>query len=236
MRLDRQLPKQPFLQSFVLDGEIVAVPGFLSAGEAEDLRARAARAPLEDGRASSGDWGAELKRNLQVKPPAMQDEGASIISRIFDHEKLAATFLLKAAMQPTFSIYRTGSHYASHQDSAIQAGIRADLSFTLFLSKPEAFRGGGLRLGERDGLRPPAGTLVMYPSGTPHAVEPVEEGERVVAVGWMQSYVRSSRDRALLAAFFTSLSAARSTLGPDSAAFIGLNAIRTELMRRWVEA
>jgi predicted 2-oxoglutarate/Fe(II)-dependent dioxygenase YbiX len=39
-------------------------------------------------------------------------------------------------------------------------------------------------------LKEAGGTAVVYPAGRPHRVNPHVDGERVVAVMWMQSIVR----------------------------------------------
>jgi PKHD-type hydroxylase len=44
----------------------------------------------------------------------------------------------------------------------------------------------------------PAGHLVAYDSTSLHRVAPVTRGERMVTVGWAQSYVRDSARRELL--------------------------------------
>jgi PKHD-type hydroxylase len=44
----------------------------------------------------------------------------------------------------------------------------------------------------------PAGCLVAYPSTTLHRVAPITRGERLVAVGWAQSYVRDPGRREIL--------------------------------------
>lgn len=79
--------------------------------------------------------------------------------------------------------------------------MRSDLSFTLFLSDPAAYGGGALLLsgleGERE-LKPPAGTAVLYPTGQLHRVTPVTSGERLAAVGWIQSRVGRADQREIL--------------------------------------
>jgi PKHD-type hydroxylase len=49
---------------------------------------------------------------------------------------------------------------------------------------------------ERIRLR--AGQAIVYPSTCLHQVEPVSQGERVVAVGWMESRIRHGEQRELL--------------------------------------
>jgi len=122
-------------------------------------------------------------------------------------QALAAHPLLQAAALPLrlhslrFSRCGPGEGYGRHLDDAYMAEGRSDLSFTLFLSEPEQYDGGDLVLEfpsgeERHKLA--AGDAVVYPSTLLHRVEPVARGERLVAVGWIESRIRSAEQRELL--------------------------------------
>jgi PKHD-type hydroxylase len=80
-------------------------------------------------------------------------------------------------------------------------GIRTDVSFTLFLADPDSYDGGELVIesaaGEEE-IKLPAGHLVAYASTSLHRVAPVTRGERLVAVGWAQSYLRDAAQREML--------------------------------------
>lgn len=94
-----------------------------------------------------------------------------------------------------------GDGYGRHVDNAWMAAGRSDLSFTVFLSEPETYAGGELviesPLGE-ESFRLAAGHAIVYPSTSLHRVDPVSAGERLVAVGWIQSRIRHSEQRELL--------------------------------------
>ena len=49
----------------------------------------------------------------------------------------------KALTKLILSRYRTGKTYGLHVDNALMQGLRADLSFTLFLSDLASYEGGG---------------------------------------------------------------------------------------------
>ena len=47
-------------------------------------------------------------------------------------------------------------------------------------------------------LKEPKGTLLFYPSGVMHEVLPVTSGRRIAFVGWVESHIQNSQERALL--------------------------------------
>jgi PKHD-type hydroxylase len=145
----------------------------------------------------------DVKNNRQL------DRSCELHSRLAQgiERALLANPLVQAAALPIrvhgllFSRSGPGEGYGRHVDNAFMAGGRSDLSFTLFLSDPASYSGGRLILespSAGQALRLPAGHAVVYPSTMLHQVEPVEQGERLVAVGWMQSRIRSAAHRELL--------------------------------------
>jgi len=103
-----------------------------------------------------------------------------------------------------FSRYENGMSYGRHVDNALmgnQEFLRSDVSFTLFLSSPSTYKGGELVIESSDGDRTyklEGGSAIIYPSSTLHQVEPVTEGVRLAAVGWIQSLVRDPNEREIL--------------------------------------
>ena len=159
---------------------------------------------------------------------------------------IARNDILKAAARPAkFSpllLSRTGvgGGYGAHVDNALMgtgdAALRTDLSFTLFLNAPDAYEGGALALdlpGGVERLKPKAGDMVLYPSTLIHEVSPVTAGERVVAIGWIQSQIRSAQQRQIL----FDLEQVRATLRakPDAGAeLLMLDKAFSNLLREWV--
>jgi len=69
---------------------------------------------------------------------------------------------------------------------------RKDLTFTLFISSPEEYDGGGLVIDEPSAERVfklDAGSMLLYPSSSLHRVESVTQGKRLVIVGWIRTAV-----------------------------------------------
>ncbi|MEM7729602.1 MAG: Fe2+-dependent dioxygenase [Pseudomonadota bacterium] len=162
-----------------------------------------------DGRHTAGTIAGAVKANRQADLSGRS--GLAIRDRIAG--ALHAHPVLRAAAQPArFSdmiISRTaaGGGYGRHIDnpfmgsSGVNAALRTDLSYTLFLNDPSEYEGGALLIERPDGdrrYRFPAGTLLLYTSSYLHAVEPVARGERLVCVGWIESRVRDAERREIL--------------------------------------
>ena len=156
-------------------------------------------------------------------------------------ERLLAQPLLQAAAFPRrihgllFSRSGPGEGYGRHVDNAWMAGGRSDLSFTLFLSEPSAYEGGELVLESPHGeeaFRLAAGEALVYPSTLLHRVEPVTSGERLVAVGWIESRIRQAEQRELLFELDTARRALFERSGKDEI-FDLISRSYSNLLRRW---
>ena len=78
---------------------------------------------------------------------------------------------------------------------------RADLSFTIFLNEKDKYSGGELLiegLNSAHKFKLDSGNIIIYPSTYLHSVKEVMSGERIVAVGWIESYVKSIEEREYL--------------------------------------
>ena len=111
-----------------------------------------------------------------------------------------------------FSKSSKGMKYGRHVDNAYMSSGRADLSFTIFLSSRDNYEGGELSIEDfnsEEKFKLNAGEIIIYPSTYLHSVEEVVGGERLVFIGWIESYVKSIEERELL---FDLDAAARSLL------------------------
>jgi len=181
---------------------LMTIADVLTGADLEEVRASLSEMRFEDGRNTAG-WSARL-----VKDNEQAREGATLtLLRRRVTDAVAANEVFNLAMRPKaftpllLSRYGVGRAYGSHVDNPIMDGVRTDVSFTLFLSEPDAYDGGELVIettaGEEE-IKLPAGHLVAYPSTTLHRVAPVTRGERLVAVGWAQSYLRDAAKREIL--------------------------------------
>ena len=92
-------------------------------------------------------------------------------------------------------------HYGRHIDNPYMSSGRSDLSFTLALSNKDSYEGGELiieTLNSEEKFKLNAGQIIIYPSSYLHAVSKVNSGNRLVCVGWIESYVKSTEKREYL--------------------------------------
>ena len=78
---------------------------------------------------------------------------------------------------------------------------RSDLSFTISLTDKSKYRGGELSIEEMNSekeFKLNAGEIIIYPSTYLHSVKEIKDGERLVCVGWIESYVKSIEEREYL--------------------------------------
>ena len=181
---------------------ILAIADMLSADDVDTVRRELAAARFVDGAKTAG-WSAKLvKSNLQAgDSPKIARLRELVDARLREHPVFALAIRPKTVIGPLFSRYQPGHAYGTHVDDALIAGMRTDVSFTLFLAAPETYEGGELILDTPAGeeaFKLAPGSVITYPATTLHRVAPVTTGERLVAAGWVRSYVRDPAHRELL--------------------------------------
>ncbi len=185
---------------------IFSIPNVLTSQELEKIASSLAKAEFIDGKLTAG-WHAKLvKNNQQLK------QGTTLVGELQQIIKaaLSRNALFQTAVRPKaihsilISRYDLGMSYDRHTDNALMGSSkvwRSDVSFTLFLNSPSAYEGGELVIEGADdekAYKLEAGSAIVYPSTTLHRVDPVQEGTRLVAVGWVQSFVREASEREIL--------------------------------------
>lgn len=187
----------------------------------------------KDGGATAAGAARRVKSNHQADPTAAPVKGA--LAKI--EMALQKHPVFKSAAQPArfarllLSRYASGMAYGDHVDAPYIENIRADLSFTLFLSDPADYEGGELVIdmsGHEDRIKLGAGDLVLYPSSAVHHVREVTSGRRLACVGWVKSRIRNSEDRSLLFELERALADI-----PDGSTRLRLMNIRNNLLRRF---
>ena len=187
---------------------MLTIADVLDSADVARLRETLAAAPFRDGKATAGPEARKVKANQQ----AIGDDPAVAALAAFVRRALERHPIFMAYARPSrwsrllFSRYRGGDAYGFHTDDATMEAedgrrLRTDLSFTLFLSDPTTYEGGALLVDGLDGereFRPEAGSVVLYPTGQLHRVTPVTSGERLAAVGWVQSLIGRADEREVL--------------------------------------
>jgi PKHD-type hydroxylase len=181
---------------------ILAIADVLAAADIEAIREGLAEAKFVDGATTAG-WSARLvKSNLQASDsPALARLRALVETRLREHPVFALAMRPKNIIGPLFSRYQPGHAYGTHVDDALIAGSRTDVSFTIFLAPPDTYEGGELIIDSSSGeesFKLPPGSVITYPATSLHRVAPVTGGERLVAAGWVRSYLREPAHRELL--------------------------------------
>lgn len=215
---------------------MLVIESVLSPTEAAVLCREAQGLAFEDGKLTAGRFAQEVKANDQA---AATPERDAILEKV--SKALMANPLFHSAARPVamskfiLSRYRVGQTYGLHVDNAMMGNLRTDLSFTLFLAPPDSYQGGALIVEDRfesRAVKLTAGDMILYSSGTLHRVEPVQSGERIAVVGWIQSLIRDDKQREILFDLDRAVETAHAE-GGKSALFDTLTKTRSNLIRMW---
>lgn len=181
--------------------------GVLNAAQLDDLNQQLAHASWIDGRATTGEQGAQVKANQQIDTncecyPDLQQQ---VLTAINQHPQFFSTTLPVNISAPLFNRYSQGGTYGFHVDGAVRreqnTWLRTDISATLFLNEPDSYQGGELVIQDTFGqhkVKLAAGDMVVYPSSSLHCVTPVTSGQRLASFMWIQSMVRDEKKRSML--------------------------------------
>ena len=186
---------------------LITIPSVVDADLIHEVVTLSDTLAWEDGRRTAGATARTVKQNLQARLDA--GAGAVIHTRLLaaieDHPVLRSAARPHRISRLLLSKTHTGGGYGTHVDNPMMGHgterMRTDLSFTLFLSPPDAYAGGELELegpGTVHALKANAGDLVLYPTSRLHRVAPVTAGARLACVGWIQSLIPDDRQREIL--------------------------------------
>ena len=159
--------------------------------------------PWEDGKKTAGNHAAKVKDNLQLdKSSNISKKYTELIEKKILKNVLIKSFALPKKIHGTmFTKSLKGMKYGRHIDNAFMSNGRADLSFTIFLNEKDKYSGGELLiegLNSEEKFKLNSGGIIIYPSTYLHSVQEVINGERIVAVGWIESYIKSIEEREYL--------------------------------------
>jgi len=224
---------------------VVCFDAILGPDELSTIRRLLAGAGWATGQ-SAGPQAALVKNNQQLPESAapLRDLRLLVVRALNRSPELLSAALPNKILPPNFNRY-TGAHnaYGAHADATLRnlpdgSWLRTDVSATLFLSDPETYDGGELTIEDTYGhhrLKPAAGSLVIYPSGSVHEVRPVSRGERLACYFFIQSVVKSTEHRRYLYDMDCALRRLRARLGEAEPDVVRLTALYNNLVREWAD-
>jgi PKHD-type hydroxylase len=186
---------------------LVEIEGLLQSAQLDKIDEILSQATFVDGKLTAGKAASLVKNNqeLQGEPKQMELLIRILTSAMAHNSTFRSAVLPYRMADPIFARYQPGMTYGDHVDDPLmgQSGqrFRSDVSMTIFLREPETYEGGELVVRTTFGdkrVKLKAGSAVIYPSSSLHHVSEVTKGERLVALAWMQSYVRDPAKRELL--------------------------------------
>ena len=157
----------------------------------------------EDGKKTAGSHASTVKNNLQLNRESEISKKLSLLIK----KKILTSPLIKSFALPKiihgimFTKSLNNMQYGRHIDNPFMSSGRADLSFTISLTDKSNYDGGELMIEEMNSekeFKLNAGEIIIYPSTYLHSVKEVKNGERIVCVGWIESYVKSIEEREYL--------------------------------------
>ena len=157
----------------------------------------------EDGIKTAGSHASKVKNNLQL---SRESEISIKLSHLI-RKKILLSPLIKSFALPKiihgimFTKSLNNMQYGRHIDNPFMSSGRSDLSFTISLTDKSKYRGGELNIEEMNSekeFKLDAGEIIIYPSTYLHSVKEIKNGERLVCVGWIESYVKSIEEREYL--------------------------------------
>ena len=159
--------------------------------------------PWESGKKTAGNHAAKVKDNLQLdRSSNISKKYTQLIEKKILNDVLIKSFTVPKRIHGTmFTKSLKGMKYGRHIDNAFMSTGRADLSFTIFLNEKDKYAGGELLiegLNSENKFKLDSGGIVIYPSTYLHSVKEVISGERIVVIGWIESYVKSIEEREYL--------------------------------------
>lgn len=221
---------------------LIRIPHLLSQQQLDKAQQALSKARFVDGKLSAGMAAKRIKNNeeLAMDQTQVNELNNIVMGNLVRHPVYKNAALPHRIAVPYYARYTPGMFYGDHVDDPVMGTddrYRSDISITVFLNAPEEYRGGELVIrtsfGEQQ-VKYAAGDAVMYPSSSRHHVDEVTEGERLVAVTWLQSMVRDPARREIL----YGLSLAREKLlrrAPDADETAHIDTAYVNLVRMWAD-
>lgn len=221
---------------------LITLKSVIDSEQLKVIQQAVSHAPYVDGKSSAGKNAAKVKNNQEIDQQSEMGQQLAqvIIGNLSHHEIFKSAALPLRIASPYVAKYSTGMTYGYHIDDPVmgqEQRFRCDLACTIFLNAMEDYEGGELSIKTQFGdtqIKLPAGDAVLYPASSLHQVNEITQGERIVAVTWIQSLIRDPAQREIL----FGLSQAREKLmtdQPDDEVTTHVDHSYTNLVRMWSE-
>ena len=157
----------------------------------------------EDGKKTAGSHASMVKKNLQLNRESEISKKLSYLikKKILSNPLIKSFALPKIIHGMMFTKSINNMKYGRHIDNPYMSTGRSDLSFTISLTDKGTYDGGELiieGMNSEKEFKLKAGEIIIYPSTYLHSVKEIKNGERLVCVGWIESYVKSIEEREYL--------------------------------------
>jgi PKHD-type hydroxylase len=223
---------------------IIKISSVFSKQEVEKLREYIGQGSWVDGQLTAGEQARSVKKNQQLDAESdlTQQLGDIVLERLSQTPEFISAALPLKIFPPMVNRYQQQETYGLHVDNAVRfvpnsvVRVRSDLSATIFLSNPDEYQGGELQISEQFGdqhIKLNAGDMVLYPSRSLHRVAPVDQGERISIVLWLQSMVRDNEQRAMLYELDQSIQSLTQIHGHEHQEVMRLTNVYQNLVREW---
>ena len=139
----------------------------------------------EDGKKTAGSHASMVKNNLQLNRNSETSKKYSQIvnKKILTNQLIKSFSLPKRIHGIMFTKSSKNMHYGRHIDNPYMSSGRSDLSFTLSLTSKSLYEGGELiieTMNSEEKFKLNVGEIIIYPSSYLHAVNKINDGERLV--------------------------------------------------------
>lgn len=227
----------------ILPQSVLEIKGLLNTQQLQAIDSLFEKIPFEDGKKTASGAAREAKDNLQASATDnthRRQVQEIVFTAIASNPKIQSEVMPKNMLPPIISKYSHGMQYGWHTDSpvmTIEYTIRVDLSITVFLSEPDTYKGGELEIEMPTGnvlYKLNKGDAVIYPTTKLHRVCPVTEGERVACVTWIQSLVKDTGQREILAQL-KSIQESIAEKDLNSPENLAILQVYSNLMRMWTD-
>lgn len=225
----------------------VKVFDVLTPERAQEIRDLLMQHDWKEGKARTAELTGTIKQNLELKPGEDGDLVTKLsqecTGKVTQDPGVVPFVLPKQSTLFKFNNYKDTGTYNRHTDAPFMGPVRTDFACTVFLTDPDSYEGGVLNIesdfGDIIEVKGKQGQAVVYRCGRPHWVTPVTKGERICAIGWIQSAVKEPWKREVLRDLLRLSRDLESKMdyegGNEREWFVDVGKVHSALHRQWSE-